>query len=625
MQLQKAAKYTIFVFAFGLSLSSCSSQKNDTANIEPVERHSSDANSKRMVHEPQWIETFIGQDIAEILCFAANQNRSKKISLDSLDCQSSENGFYNFEYLLKWDLSKVGQRKSTRIEQSIWDPANYSDWAKQLLSALEKDKDEVKKAKNEVKAESDSEAGRNSKEAEDLIKSLANFSIESLADASSKVSQKLTLHPHDPGLHEQAALILSVFALRENAGAFSDVRPWLNRITTHLAIARALRKNQDYNIAGQLAEISQYALGGSQARAVKMIDASAGKKNSEFSKSWLRALKIRASNDFRIADLKKATTIEALQYGRVLANNISTENLQNYKDKMSPKGPDIDWLRNFVNAASPSSSSLPYTAKFADAELSSFKLEYPLYAVLKFEDFPAKLNQILSMRAGRCLRTDASGPRLEIVSDADVAAFHTRHVLVGFNRVHNYIEDEDGSERDAQKYSDSLDKTYSDVRLYPLFKAWLVGTRSKEKLSESWATRTNTIIRDEPEDANFSMSNCVNYVYANSNSYLNPLLFFMPQVPVGTAYDIANRAYDGLSFSELDGYRKLNPYDRKLDELWLNLKSPGKNLTGADYREAYGLLAEVDLRAMKKLAESEKTNAVEYAKITEQIAKLKKY
>lgn len=71
-------------------------------------------------------------------------------------------------------------------------------------------------------------------------------------------------------------------------------------------------------------------------------------------------------------------------------------------------------------------------------------------------------------------------------------------------------------------------------------------------------------------------------------------------------------------------YRKLNPYDRKLDELWLNLKSPGKKLSGVDYREAYGLLAEVDLKAMKKLAESEKANPAEYAKISEQIANLKK-
>ncbi len=76
----------------------------------------------------------------------------------------------------------------------------------------------------------------------DFIIALTNPTAETLIREDKRLSAGLTSDPLDPELHEQAALLVGSFAMRESAGfSFCDLRPYLSKITAHLAIAKAVR------------------------------------------------------------------------------------------------------------------------------------------------------------------------------------------------------------------------------------------------------------------------------------------------------------------------------------------------------------------------------------------------
>ena len=73
--------------------------------------------------------------------------------------------------------------------------------------------------------------------------------------------------------HEEAALLLGAFSLREASGKFFQIRGELCRITAHLAFARHLRADSNPSHAGRLAETILTLLYNNQADALAMSDA----------------------------------------------------------------------------------------------------------------------------------------------------------------------------------------------------------------------------------------------------------------------------------------------------------------------------------------------------------------
>jgi hypothetical protein len=62
---------------------------------------------------------------------------------------------------------------------------------------------------------------------------------EALTRENLRLSRVLQAHPRSPALHERAALLLAI-AAAERTTADEDIRPFLCRMTAHLAVARAL-------------------------------------------------------------------------------------------------------------------------------------------------------------------------------------------------------------------------------------------------------------------------------------------------------------------------------------------------------------------------------------------------
>lgn len=91
--------------------------------------------------------------------------------------------------------------------------------------------------------------------ASDLLHDLLTPSATALQKANNAISLRIKAAPADPQVHEEAAFLLGVFGIRENARQFSDLRPLLCRMTAHLVFAQNLRGGAESSSAGRWAQV----------------------------------------------------------------------------------------------------------------------------------------------------------------------------------------------------------------------------------------------------------------------------------------------------------------------------------------------------------------------------------
>ena len=71
-----------------------------------------------------------------------------------------------------------------------------------------------------------------------LLSNLLDGIPETIEQENQTLSAALEKEFANPALHEQAALLLGAFLLREHSGNFFEIRSPLSRMTAHLAMAR---------------------------------------------------------------------------------------------------------------------------------------------------------------------------------------------------------------------------------------------------------------------------------------------------------------------------------------------------------------------------------------------------
>src|SRR5262249_34518677 len=157
-------------------------------------------------------------------------------------------------------------------------------------------------------------------------------------------------------------------ALRENAGSFSDTRPWLNRVVAHLTLAQAARGKSGLGTAGRLSEIVVLALVGRQTDALTAIHSMESAHPDAATASWLRALEIRTIGDYRLADLQQSTRLERLEYARALATDLNADIVSEYLRKMGFNKIPADWMRIGMQGVDSLQSGLMFCAESVPAE-----------------------------------------------------------------------------------------------------------------------------------------------------------------------------------------------------------------------------------------------------------------
>jgi tetratricopeptide (TPR) repeat protein len=564
--------------------------------------------SQSIVHEQQWIVRSIGQDIAEIMLLAANKNRKQPIALETLDCQTEELSpdCKKYAYKLTWSNSNASQNKEFELVNYVWDPGNYASWAAQLMNFA--------KVQPAVPASSGDDS---------FLERLSNFTPQILQEENKRLSEALTARPLDAGLHEQAALLCVTWALRESASCFEDVRPWLNRMSAHLAIARSLRNTEEYSIPGKLAEAALMCLSGHTAEGNLRIDSLKSAASGESMKSWLRALKIFTTKDYRTADLEKASLMERLQYGRAIADDIGSDYLTDYLRKSRSLGSGtIDWLRIGARGIHTVESGHLYAEPGVAAEVADFNRDFSIYKTGSIKSRDEAVTE-LSRAPTRCLVLSPT-PQLQVVSWPDLAAYHARHLLDSIFQKYYFEKSMWGVPDQARETINQSAEVFSRVRLYPLCELsyrWVDG----EKTDASLSARLSDLVSKSPEDVNSNLWHRIGFCSAAPQKVPDLLKWFVPRFPFGTVYDFAYRHFDGdpeLSAAELKELAKVSPYNQPLLYSWISMTYPHDSFTGEQLAAAYGALADVDIVAMNTVADAYKKAPEKYAQQMEKIARL---
>jgi len=243
--------------------------------------------------------------------------------------------------------SGQGSRKvEVRPATHVWDPSAYVAVARELIAnTAERTTGPRVAALDELLLESDT---------------------PSLRRADRLLSVALLRRPHDADLHDQAALLWAAHALREADGDYADDRPFLNGITTHLALAAALGDG-GHTTDGDIAASALDALLYRQIEAMATLDRLTASRPGRPAEAWASALRFRTTSDprrvrpdVRFSRLEKIQALRSLNRAR--SCRAATGQARVWRLTAAP-----EWLRGVLpSCAEPERSEL--AARYGDLQ-----------------------------------------------------------------------------------------------------------------------------------------------------------------------------------------------------------------------------------------------------------------
>ena len=229
--------------------------------------------------ESQFIVEAIVSDLAEQMSYASSHRLPEKrvFSVTATEKPGSPLDAPVYEVRVRLAPNKSAVKAEVSINGPIWSPAVYEALAKELARAV-------------------GLGGGNPGKPDDttLLSKLTDGTAETIEAQNQAISAALEKDFRNPDLHEEAAMLLGAFLLRENSGYFFENRSPLSRMTAHLALARFLRNTEAYSVNGRMAEAVLLTLIGDQAPA-------------------LERLKVIGTNDAGVAAMVR--TLQALNTG----------------------------------------------------------------------------------------------------------------------------------------------------------------------------------------------------------------------------------------------------------------------------------------------------------------------
>lgn len=266
--------------------------------------------------EEGWIVGEIVRDIAEMSAYPATSPVEVTVAP-----VVNEAGKYRVA------INGIAQSADLDLQREVWNPVAFSAVARTAMSAQP----------------SPRQASVGSSIAVHVT--LVDLTPASLISASASVSKVLETNMRDAPAHEAAALTLGAFALRESAARFGDTRWAMNRMTAHLAMANALAGGAAPDIDGRLAEAVLLTLANHQTRALTFLGRLTTPDASRAVDSWIRALRLRITQDWRAVPLPaRATLIEKNEYFRARRATVRSTKGSVELERLGEQ-PDANWIR----------------------------------------------------------------------------------------------------------------------------------------------------------------------------------------------------------------------------------------------------------------------------------------
>jgi hypothetical protein len=274
------------------------------------------------------------------------------------------------------------------------------------------------------------------------------------------ISARLQRDMLDARAHEDAALLLGAFGLREAASKFTDYRETLSRMAAHLAMARARESADRYGVSGRYADVLRLIMTNRAVEALAGLDG-LDRPGVSANPVWNRALRMRVTHDWRDSlRVSRECLLERLEFFRARVATIPSMTVINELDDTG-RQPLADWGRIVIQTALGPESGHRFARGHLDVEMKEISDVWQ--ATHDGAPLPA-LGTALNDHASGCLTPQ--GPR--VIGWGTWARFFQRHLGQFIYRIDQYYRWSLGMPDEANAEGLKLNAQLSDFDLFPM-------------------------------------------------------------------------------------------------------------------------------------------------------------
>src|SRR5581483_3327686 len=304
--------------------------------------------------EELWTVSEVARDLLRMCVYASRQQAAEAMRpTATVTAVEGQPAVYDVQF--RMEPGEHAQASTIRITlpHGLWTPDDYVPLVGELLRAVHAPTASASASTSTsfpTPPSTSTVTSTATATAEDpaLLAALLDLQPSTITREDAAISQRLGRNMFDARAHEDAALLLGAFALREAAGRFSDWRDPLTRMTAHLAMASALSSSQSvgYGLSGRYADILRQIMECRAASALARLDAiEASGTSGDPQATWSRVLRMRATLDWRVSmNVHRDSLLERLEFFRMRTETITSQSVLNAltDDELSSQA---DWGR----------------------------------------------------------------------------------------------------------------------------------------------------------------------------------------------------------------------------------------------------------------------------------------
>lgn len=430
--------------------------------------------------------------------------------------------------------------------------------------------------------------------APDLLHNLLTPTARVLQKSNKEVSERIKATPAAARVHEEAAFLLGVFGLRQNAKQFNDLRPLLCRMTAHLALAERLREGKEPSDVGRWAQIFYDCHAG---RPIKAREDMKSIPTEGDAGRWKRVLELRITGDWRrMQDLAEPSLAEAIVHARALKTHRGNPELMEF---LKQRG-DLQAIPEWSRLLSEADRSVDDGHLAMRSGIAMEFLEISEIFRIGKEPTPEKLAGFLKADGPWGLMGQDGGPR--VISDADWAGYFRRHFHMICENVSRFALVQWGSYEGAVEWENEVLPYCRKLPDSELIEP-LIATREKDY--QTAMRKVSDYAKNHPQRV--PMGLWFDYRFPTLNVRAETTMpdqvpWFREVSPPGTAFDPIRRVrftgiHGGDWVKHIAALHKIDPWNREL--CYELAENTGNN--AASVKAAWGEVREYSKRPLRQI------------------------
>lgn len=545
--------------------------------------------------EQEWIVAEVVRALADMAYYAVHGKAADARQLEvTVETQVDAAGATAF------DVRFPAEERTVRLKVGdyIWSPALYAPVAAELLGAAA-----VGGPPADPAAESET------------LRALTRPRTDVMVSESQRVSAALAARMTDVAAQEDAALLYAALGLREWSGQFYDNHGALCRLAAHLAMAASLRKDTAPGLSARIAEETLQTLAfRDQLGVLSRLDALAATKPPAATQAWIRTLRMRNTEDWRIlATPETATLLERREHLIWVYSKLGDSLALEFLDRTH-----LDELPDWGSIILYGAYSVEAAGRFVPSGLQAV-LEDAQHTPLGLGVAPGPKQLVHALNtepAAGPVRLKDGRPLIEVLDAGTWAAFTQRHLLHHVESDVVTMREWWSQDKEAEQQRVRLEAMFGELRQWPLAARRMATERNAYAAAMRAALPLLAARPDWIGRHKWDSLLCPPTFPADTFAVPPMESWYKPLFPAGTYFEWPKklRESDGqllIRGPALQQMRDALPHYTQLAEAVVDDRL-GSKATAADLRREFGPMVDFDLNLMIRVAEASKDDPAEY-------------